>query len=426
LTRAWQLLAGPITLLLVARHFTPELQGFYYTFASLLALQSFVELGFYLVIINVASHEWAHLRLDRAGHIVGAPDVLSRLVSLGRLIFKWYAIIGIIFVVAVSIIGLTVLSQAPDPGIAWRAPWLALVALTGVLLWTMPFTSLLEGCNQVATINGFRLTGAVLNSLALWLSIAIGGGLWAAAASVGAKLSCELYLVTIRYRKFFAPFLMPPAGARICWRTEIWPMQWRLGFAGLVNYFGVALFTPVLFLFHGASVAGRMGMTLQLVAGVQAVAMAWVSTKAPSFGILVARRDRVGLDRLWLRSSLISLAVIIGGAGVVWLVVYGLNASGIPLAQRMLEPFPTGLLLLAAILMHISQCQTAYILAHKRAPFVAQALISGLATGITTLTLGRSFGPVGIATGYLLVVAAFIIPYETALWRRCRAEGNKV
>jgi hypothetical protein len=92
----------------------------------------------------------------------------------------------------------------------------------------------------------------------------------------------------------------------------------------------------------------------------------------------------------------------------------------------MLEPFPTGLLLLAAILMHISQCQTAYILAHKRAPFVAQALISGLATGITTLTLGRSFGPVGIATGYLLVVAAFIIPYETALWRRCRAEGNKV
>jgi hypothetical protein len=49
----WQFLAAPVTLLLIARFMSPTMQGFYYTFASLLALQSFVELGFSSVIVNI-------------------------------------------------------------------------------------------------------------------------------------------------------------------------------------------------------------------------------------------------------------------------------------------------------------------------------------------------------------------------------------
>src|SRR5712692_1748621 len=40
LTKAWQALAGLVSLLLIAQFFTPEIQGFYYTFSSLLALQA--------------------------------------------------------------------------------------------------------------------------------------------------------------------------------------------------------------------------------------------------------------------------------------------------------------------------------------------------------------------------------------------------
>ena len=82
LNRGWQILTMPATLFLIAKHFSPEVQGFYYTFVSVLALQSFLELGFVIVIINVSSHEWAHLRLDEAGNIVGRQEALSRLASL--------------------------------------------------------------------------------------------------------------------------------------------------------------------------------------------------------------------------------------------------------------------------------------------------------------------------------------------------------
>jgi hypothetical protein len=344
LTPAWQIATGPITLLLIARYLTPEQQGFFYTFISLLALRTFVELGFYIVIINVASHEWTHLKIDDTGHVVGEPAALSRLVSLGRLIFKWYAVASAIFVFVVGSAGYYFFSQQPYPGIAWQAPWLILVILTGFLLWMLPFNSLLEGCNQVVPINRFRLEQTVLGSLAMWITLVLDGGLWALVIYTGVSLLRNLYLLLIQYRPFFAPFIQGPSGPRMRWRTEIWPMQWRLALSGLVNYFAFSLFNPIMFRYHGAVVAGQMGMTWQVATALQTAGMAWVSTRVPRFGMLISQRDYATLDRFWLRLLVVSLVAICGGAGMIWLVVYGLNTLHISLAQRLLSPWPTSLL----------------------------------------------------------------------------------
>ena len=96
--RVWQLFAGPISLFMIGTFFTPNLQGYYYTFASLLALQSFFELGLHVVILNVSSHEWLQLKLDPDGSLGGQTESRSRLVSLGRWLFVWYAVgEGILF-----------------------------------------------------------------------------------------------------------------------------------------------------------------------------------------------------------------------------------------------------------------------------------------------------------------------------------------
>jgi hypothetical protein len=426
LTRGWQVLTGPLTLLLIAFQMQPEVQGFYYTFASLLALQSFVELGFYLVIINVASHEWARLGLDSNGAIVGESDALSRLVGLGRLTFKWYAVASTIFVIGVGSIGFVFFSRTQYSGIAWQAPWLVLVLLTGLMLLGLPFNSLLEGCGQMGTVNRFRLSQTIVGTLALWLTLVLGGGLWAAAVSVGVKLLRDVYLLCVQYRSFFASFFVAPTRAQIDWRREVWPMQWRLGLAGLMNYFALSLFTPVMFQYRGAAVAGQMGMTWAVVGSLQAVALAWVYSNVPKFGAFVANKDFLQLDQLWFRTSAISLAVISLGATAAWCGVYWLNAMEMSLADRMLSPFPFGLFLVATVLMQISQCQTAYILAHKQAPFAVQGVVSGLLIGTLVWLLGSNYGPTGTAVGYLAVVAFFLIPYETFLWRRCRAESHAV
>lgn len=421
LTRVWQLLAGPVTLLLIASYLTPEVQGFYYTFGSLLAVQSFVEMGSGLVIVSVASHEWAHLRLNSAGRIEGAPDALSRLLNAGGLIFKWYAAGSVVFVVAMGLGGYLFFAQRAHAGIRWEAPWLVVVILTGVLLWSSCFNSVLEGCNQVATLNRFRLKQAVLSSLALWATLALGGGLWAAAVSAGVNVFRALYLLFVEYRRFFEPFFKPPFGPRIDWRVEMWPMQWRLALHGAVNYFTYSLFTPVIFHYHGAAAAGQIGMTWQIVGWLQAAAMTWIHTQVPQFGILVSQRNYVVLDQVWLRTSLVSLGALGAGSAITWLTIYGLNRLELPLSGRLLPLLPTGLLLVASTVAHITQCQAAYLRAHKREPLVTAGVVSSLAVGALVWGLGSRFGAPGAAAAYLLVTCLLTVPWITGVWARCRA-----
>jgi hypothetical protein len=58
-SRLWGSAAGLLTAVLVAWFFTPELQGYYFTFLSLLTLQTFAELGFGELLQQFVSHEWA-------------------------------------------------------------------------------------------------------------------------------------------------------------------------------------------------------------------------------------------------------------------------------------------------------------------------------------------------------------------------------
>jgi O-antigen/teichoic acid export membrane protein len=419
LTRGWQLLTGPVSLILIATYFSLEVQGFYYTFGSVLALQSFFELGFCIVIINVASHEWAHLRLEPEGTIAGNQAAQSRLIILGRLIFKWYLVLTVIFILAVSVGGYLFFASKPYPGVDWRFPWIVLVVLTSLLLWMMPFNALLEGCNQVAQVNRLKFCQGLLNTLALWLTIRLGGDLWAGVAVASVNLGCNLYLLLIEYRRFFKPFFHPPQGGSISWRDEIWPMQWRLALSSLTSYLGWSLFTPVMFYYHGATVSGQMGMTWFLVTGLQLTAQAWVFTKIARYGMLVAGKDYAELDRYWLRTAGISLVAISLGAIIVWSLIYILNILQVSFVHRLLAPLPTGLFFLGAILMHVSQCQSVYLRAHKQEPVMVLSVTCCLLIGLATWLFGSRYGPTGAGAGYLAVMVLTVI-WETFIWFRCR------
>jgi O-antigen/teichoic acid export membrane protein len=201
-------------------------------------------------------------------------------------------------------------------------------------------------------------------------------------------------------------------------------MQWRLAAGGIVTYFAYSLFNPVMFHYYGAIVAGQMGMTLQMVNGLQTVAMAWVSTKVPRFGMLIARKEYVTLDKFWLRASLVSLGAVSSGAVMLWLIVYGLNMLKMELSQRMLAPLPTGLFLLAAIFMQISQCLVVYLRAHKQEPILLPSVIMNVVSGLLVWLMGSRFGPLGAAAGYFsqLIISSI---WVGTIWWRCRAEWHK-
>ena len=424
LSKAWSLFAAPITLILISFYLEPKIQGLYYTFLSLIALRVFLELGFCIVITQFASHEWASLSLDDSGSISGDEKPRLRLISLGHLVFKWYAWGSIVFVLLVGTAGYLFLSQSPNPDISWEGPWFALVLVAGLQFWIVPFLSILEGCGQVQTIYRFRFVQGVIITLAIWLAMSFELELWMAVVGTGAGFVFSLYFLWVYYRKFFYPFFTVRSKEGVQWREEVWSMQWRLAIYGIMYYFMYSMYTPIMFHYHGPELAGQMGMTWQLISALGSLAMAWLTTKAPRFGVLVAQKNYAELDRLFFRTSTISMGVISLSAALLWLLVYGLNFYEYPLAQRLLPPLPVGLFAIGAVLWQISQCQATYLRAHKQEPFWIFAIIYGISNGILVWYLGSRFGAIGASLGYLLVMSMISVPLGSYIWFQCRKKWH--
>src|ERR1039458_7163297 len=90
LARFWSSAAGLVTVALIARFLSPAEQGYYYTFGSLIALQIVFELGLSFVILQMASHERAHLTFSPSGLISGDNIAHARLASVLQKTLLWY------------------------------------------------------------------------------------------------------------------------------------------------------------------------------------------------------------------------------------------------------------------------------------------------------------------------------------------------
>jgi len=424
LARSWRAIGGLISILLIAKFLAPETQGYYYTFQSLIALQVFVELGLVVVVVNVTSHEWAKLQLNEEGVLIGDCEALSRLVSFGRKLASWYAVAALVFVLLVAPAGGLFLAIEGNVE-GWLAPWLLAVLFQGLLLWTVPFQALLEGCNQVVAIQRFQLWQSVLANVVLWICLATGAGLWSVAALIGAQAVISMYYLGVLQRSFFLPFWHPASGARIDWNIEVWPMQWRLAVQGVVNYFVYSLYIPVVFHYHGAVAAGRFGMTWQVFSMLQVLGLAWVQTRVPRFGMLIAQRDFAGLDMLWRHTALLAIGVFALGMGAFLLLQLTLNQFDVEFGRRLLGTEVTVLLLPTGLLAMWVQCAASYWRAHKAEPLGFSAAIPGLINGGLVWWWGSSYGAAGAIAAYLTMLAIISTPLSLYLKRKVARDYQK-
>lgn len=415
LTRISLFIVTPLTMLSIAANFSPELQGYYYTFGSLVALQVFGELGLGQVILMFTSHEWSKLKFDDSGFVVGDPNALSRLVSLGRLAIKWFVVVGPVISIALSLAGFSFFFKNNNSEVVWLAPWLILCILTGLNFILLPIWSLLNGCHQVAQVNFYRFLDSIFFNVALLLAIINGWALWAPVLATAVRIVVGGIFLYRRYFNFIKMFSSPPSEKNIDWMREIWPLQWRSAICWINGYLAVSIFTPAMFYFHGPILAGQTGMTLMLFEAIASISVIWTTAKSPRFGSLIARKDYKELDLLFWRLTKIVAVASITLAFMCWFFIYLLNFFHIPFALRFLPPLSAGIFFLAQVLNVPLIPMSLYLRAHKREPFLVQALVQGGLSAVLVLILGKYFAAVGIAVSCLLV-NLINIPFVVLIW----------
>ena len=422
LARSWSSLAGIVTVTLIARFLSRAEQGYYYTFGSLIALQIVFELGFSFVILQMASHERAHLTLSPDGSISGDPVAHSRLASVLQKTIRWYTAAAILLAVFLLTAGSHFFSTYQHGGleVSWRFPWYA-AALASTLTFQLdPILSFMEGCGFVANIARLRFTQAFAASILAWLSLATRHGLFAPAMMILGN-ACVTSIWLLRHRRLLLSLLQRnPREHRVHWMNEVWPFQWRIAVSWLSGYFIYQLFTPVLFAYRGAIEAGQMGMCLSLVNALQSVAISWINTKAAPFGALIARKDYLALDTLFFRALRQSAGVFMAGALLVWMGAMYLNWVHAPFAQRLLTPVSLAILLLSTFLNVVIFGEALYLRAHKQEKFLIPSVAGAILVACSTYFLGKHFGALGMVSGNLTIGLLMGLPSGTFIFLKYR------
>jgi hypothetical protein len=405
LARFWASAAGLVTVVLIARFLSPAEQGYYYTFGSLVALQIVFELGFSYVILQLASHERAELSISSDYAISGAPVAHARLASVIQKSVRWYSVAAVLMAGTLLPAGFYFFSTHEHAGqtVFWQLPWCTAALMAALNFQLDPVLSFLEGCGYVPEIARLRFMQSLTGSLLAWIVLINHHGLFAPSMMLFGMASTSLVWLTGK-RKLLLGLLRHHVGAhRILWSQEVWPFQWRIAVSWLSGYFLFWIFNPILFAFRGPVEAGRMGMSLSLVNAIQAIAMSWVSTKSAPFGTLIARKEYRQLDQTFFQALRQSFAVSLTGALAAWLGCIYLNLRHFSFAQRLLDPFSLGVLLLYMIVNVIISSEAYYLRAHKQEVFFVNSLVGAVTVAPCALIFGRLYGAMGIVVSTCLL-----------------------
>lgn len=423
--RVWSVAAGLVTIFMVTHFLTPELQGYYYTFNSLIALQIFVELGLTYVLIQFSSHEMANLKWQEDRTVLGDPQAKRRLQSLMNFAITWFGIAALLIILVLAPLGVYFFKLSPsvdklfDASVAWSF----LVIFTAINLTITAAAAILEGCGKVSDIALLRFWQSLASVIVTWIILWSGGGIYALVANSIMVTIVGGTWIWQKYRLFFLDIFRYSKKLKgMDWRKEIWPFQWKIALSWMSGYLIFQLFNPLLFATHGPVAAGEMGISLQIIAAMNAAAMAWISTKVPTYGKLIATGKIEELDRIAMHGFLQSFCFLLVGIVCVGSVFLYLSEIKSPFATRIL-PLPL-LFILAFVSLgnHIVSAQAAYLRAHKEEPFMVLSIMIGLSTASLALLWVPKNGAAGAVYAYAISTLAIGLVGGTIIFLRKRKQ----
>lgn len=412
LFRGWGVLAGGISILMIPICLSPTQQGFYYTFASLLALQVFFELGLNQVIIQLVSHEAAHLTIQEDGKVSGDLAHTYRFSGLIQLMRRWYAFAAVLFVVLTGSAGwmFFVLNGGDQAVDQWGPIWLSLVFLTAINLFLSHRLAIIEGTGHVGDVARLRLLQSMVGYSVMWTLLIIGMGLWTALAVP----TVSALVTAIGLRRWNCILRQPPAveglGLEpISWRRDVLPLQWRTAITWACGYIIFSLFTPTVFATHGAVEAGRLGMAITVFNAITTMGLSWINAKTPNFTMHISRNEFQGLNRLFKAMAMRSIvATALPSYLMVMLVALGTHYH-IDELERIASLNTLFWIACAATGNTTVNVAAVYMRAHREEPMLPIAVVSAALT-LAVVTLLRN-DVTNMMIGYAVISICVTLPW---------------
>jgi len=430
--RIFQAASGVVSIFFIATFLTGDEQGFFYTFGSLLAIQVFFELGFTGIMTQYVAHEVVHLNLNDSHYYEGESKYKSRLAYLVRFCIKWYAIISLLFLFVIIIIGFIYFNNFDKSGgiVDWKGPWVLLAFSTTIKLFQSPFTAIYMGLGKVKEMNEIIFYQQLVITISQWVLFACGVKLYVVGISfLLGVIVWYIYVLKTNLWLIFVGLFKERITDTISYMNEIFPYQWKIALSWISGYFIFQLFNPVLFATKGAAVAGQMGMTVSVLSSIQAFAFSWQNTKIPLYSGFIALRQFDELDNMFNKTmkQMMGVSMVLISMfyfGIWFLSVTKLKIGNSILADRFLEFLPLTFMVIPMIINQYVSSWATYLRCHKQEPFLANSIVIGTLSCISTFLFGKLFGLYGITIGYCCITVFVALPWSYYIFIKKKEEWH--
>lgn len=408
-------------------------QGYYYTFASILALQVFFELGLTGIMTQYVAHEASFLELDKNKIFQGDIIYKSRLASLLNFCLKWYSILGLIVICFLVLAGtyyFTRYGDTQDATVDWWLPWILICLGTGLKLFQAPLTSIFNGLGFVKDMSKITFYQQLVIPISTLIGLAIGLKLYV--TGIGYLISVliwQVYVIRNGLYTILINLIRVKITESVSYIKEIFPFQWRIALSWISGYFIFQLFNPVLFATEGAIIAGQMGMTLQALNAIQSLPMSWLNTKIPLYSRLIAQKEYLQLDVIFGKTlkQMVSICVTLLVLFVVFLGILresGFTFNGVIIADRFLDYAPLFLMIVPIIQLQFINSWATYLRCHKKEPFLIFSCVNGALCLLSTLTMGNMYGLYGITISYC-VIQLLVCPWGYYIFKTYKQKWHE-
>ena len=420
LSRIIQAGGGIITLVFIAQYLTKVEQGYYYTFGSILAIQIFFELGLSGIITQFVAHENSALIWEDEIRFTGSDKSSSRLSSLLRFSVKWFSVISVILFVGLILAGYFFFGVfgKNDIGVSWQVPWIILSITTTLSLMISPLLAFFEGLGRVKEVAKIRLIQQAVQLSLVIIFFSVGLKLYS--SPLAALVTCTIapLWILLGSKIRLIQFILKKKGKwNVNYRLEIFPYQWKIAVSWISGYFIFQLFNPVLFATEGAIVAGQMGMTITVLNSIMALTFSWMTTKVPTFSVLIAQKKYLQLDNLFnktlIQSSVLNVIGLLSFLGLIFVLRYfDIKVGGKNIGNRFLPLLPMLFMMIPIFFNNIIGSWAIYMRCHKEEPMLLQSVVIGALCTMSTIIFGNYYGVQGISTGYMiLTIVSFVWTY---------------
>lgn len=398
--RGWLIFTGCISILGVPFWFSDVEQGYFYTFSSLVAAQVLFELGFGFVITQFVAHEIVGLR-------EGNADNLSRVAHLLKFTNKCFNFLSVLFALSVGGVGYWFFSEKDAiHAYDWIVPWFALVLAAAFNLRYGARLALIEGAGEVGRVAQLRLKQSIIGNLLMWIALTFGAKLWAVSiVPMVAAIATAIWLSRHKILQDLYGVIDCGLTSKIDWRREYLPMQWRIALSWASGYLIFQAITPLTFAKLGPVEAGQIGLAFAIFNGVQTLGMSWINSRSPEFGQLIAKNNRVSLNKLFFKLFSKSTIIVTFGCGIVLLVALILNILEKQIAERIPGVAVLACLAVSTSINSVIFSMALYMRSHKEEPMLISSVFGGI-----LILIGLYFG-----TSYSLLLAVFIYALITTV-----------